>query len=284
MTESVSADPLRVVLRALRPGEVRAGTVLGFDDEGVVVDLETPLDGPDRCPGHISMHELSWRRVADPSELFEVGQVVAVEVIGVDWPRMRVRLSAKACEDQVLRAYLLGIRRGEILTGTVAEVHNFGVFVDLDGEPDHHRGTGFIRVPELSWTHIGHPSDVVAVGQRVTVEVLEADTRRGQVAVSLKALQEDPLIRFAERVGEVVRGPVTKLAPVGVFVRVADGIEGLVPVSDLSGGPVGAREQGVRVGDELRVEIRDVDPERRRVRLSHVPPLPTSTVVPDAPE
>jgi small subunit ribosomal protein S1 len=149
----------------------------------------------------------------------------------------------------------------------VADVRNFGVFVNLDGEPAHHC-TGFIRVPELSWSHISHASAVVEVGQRVTVEVLAADTRQGQVAVSLKALQEDPVIRFAERVSEVVSGHITKLVPFGVFVRVADGIGGLVHVSDLSTEPVDFPDQIVRVGDGLRVEIVEVDRRRRRVRLS----------------
>ena len=137
-------------------------------------------------------------------------------------------------------------------------VRAFGVSVDLDGGP---AGIGFIRIPELSWSRIAHPADVVEVGQRITVVVLEVDLRREQVALSLKALQEDPLVRFAGRVGEVVSGPVTKRVPFGVCVRVADGIEGLLHLSQLSGGAT------AQPGETVLVRIADVDLSRRRVLL-----------------
>lgn len=245
-------------------------TVAGFDGLEVIVDLEGARD-PHRAAGRIVRHELSWRRAEHPAEIVEVGQTIEVEVIGVDWRRECVELSAKACEDRALRAFLVGIRRDDILTGTVADVRNFGVFVNLDGEPADnatgYNGTGFIRVPELSWAHFDHPSDIVEVGQRITVEVLNADTRRGQVAVSLKALQEDPLIRFADHVGEVVTGHITKLVPFGVFVRVAEGIEALLHLSDLSGKPVDSPDEIVQVGDAITVKIAEVDVQRHRVRL-----------------
>jgi ribosomal protein S1 len=247
--------------------------VAGFDGAEVVVDLEGAR-GWHRAAGRILQHELSWRRAEDPAEIVDAGQAIEVEVIDVDWRREHVRLSAKACEDEALRAFLVGIRRGEILTGTVAGIHNFGVFVNLDGEPADnctgYNGTGFIRVPELSWTRIDHASDVVEVGQRITAEVLVADTRQGQVALSLKALREDPLIRFADRVGEVVAGHITKLVPFGVFVRVAEGIEGLLQLSDLSDKPVDSPDEVVQVGEAITVKIAEVDLQRRRVRLGPV--------------
>jgi ribosomal protein S1 len=246
------------------------GTVAGFEGLEVIVDLEGAR-GPHRAVGRIVRHELSWHRAEDPAEIVDMGQAIEVEVIGVDWRRERVLLSAKACEDQALRAFLVGIRPGEILTGTVADVRNFGVFVNLDGEPvdniTGYNGTGFIRVPELSWSHINHASDVVEVGQQVTVQVLSADTRQGQVAVSLKALREDPLIRFADRVGEVVSGHITKLVPFGVFVCVAEGIEGLLHISDLSDKPVESLDEIVQVGEAMTVKIAEVDLQRHRVRL-----------------
>jgi small subunit ribosomal protein S1 len=260
-------------LHSVRPGEVRTATVAGFDGSDVIVDLHGPHRSH-RAVGRIPGHELSWRRTEDPAETVEAGQAIDVEVIGVDPRSGHVLLSAKACEDQALRAFLVGLRRGDIVTGTVADVRDFGVFVHLDGEPAEHRtghtGTGFIRVAELSWSHITHASDVVEVGQRVTVEVLDADTRQGQVAVSLKALQEDPLIRLAEHIGETVAGHVTALVPFGVFVRVAEGIEGLLPLSDLSAEPVDSPPGCVEVGEAITVRIAEVDVPRRRVRLGPV--------------
>ncbi|MET0493905.1 MAG: S1 RNA-binding domain-containing protein [Actinoplanes sp.] len=161
-----------------------------------------------------------------------------------------------------VQTFLSSLRPGEVRRGTVGAVGTFGVVVDLDGGPV---GTGFIRIPELSWSRIAHPADVVEVGQRVTVAVLEVDLRREQVALSLKALQEDPLVRFAGRVGEVVSGPVTRRVPFGVCVRVADGIEGLLHLSLLSGG------ETVELGETVLVRVADVDLSRRRVLLEPTP-------------
>ncbi|MFI1849775.1 S1 RNA-binding domain-containing protein [Streptomyces sp. NPDC020480] len=160
-----------------------------------------------------------------------------------------------------IRDFLGGLRPGGIVTGAVESIHTFGVFVRIDGEPDG-RCTGFIRIPELAWTRYEHPSDIVRVGERLSLEVLHADLDRGQASLSLRALREDPMVAFADTVGQVVTGPVTKLVPFGLFVRVADGIEGLVPLPE--------PQQVVGEGDELTVQIVEVDLERRRVLLSAV--------------
>ncbi|MGW4209553.1 S1 RNA-binding domain-containing protein [Lentzea sp. NPDC004789] len=151
-----------------------------------------------------------------------------------------------------------------MVSGTVRAVHDFGVFVHLDGEPDSEDPLGFVRVPEISRRHFGEFDEVIAVGDRVRGEVLDVDEQRGQVSVSLKALQPDPFVPLAGRIGEVVRGPVTKVfEKLGVFVRVADGAEALVPRAQLRG--------EVREGDEMTVEIAEVDLVRRRVLASRVP-------------
>ena len=115
-------------------------------------------------------------------------------------------------------------------SGVVSSIVNFGAFVDLGGVD------GLVHVSELSWKHIDHPSEVVEVGQEVTVEVLDVDMDRERVSLSLKATQEDPWQAFARAhaIGQVVPGKVTKLVPFGAFVRVEDGIEGLVHISELA--------------------------------------------------
>ncbi|MER5915565.1 S1 RNA-binding domain-containing protein [Streptomyces sp. NPDC001982] len=204
------------------------------------------------------------RRIDHPSEVFEIGQSLDVEEIG-QW-RGELHLSARACENSELRTFLLALQPGQIVSGTVSEVHNFGVFVHLDGEPDG-LCTGFIRVPELTWSWISHPSEAVEAGQRITAEVLIAETRQGQVAISMKALQEDPLIRFADQAGQVLRGTVTKIVPFGVFVRVAPDVEGLLHLSEMTDEPSVSPDQLVREGDEITVQVAEVDVQRHRVRL-----------------
>jgi len=127
-----------------------------------------------------------------------------------------------------------------------------------------------VHVSELSWKHIDHPSEVVAVGDEVTVEVLDVDMDRERVSLSLKATQEDPWQHFARthQMGQVVPGKVTKLVPFGAFVRVDDGIEGLVHISELAERHVEIPEQVVTVNDDIFVKVIDIDLERRRISLS----------------
>ena len=127
-----------------------------------------------------------------------------------------------------------------------------------------------MHVSELSWKHIDHPSEVVEVGQEVTVEVLDVDLDRERVSLSLKATQEDPWRQFARThaIGQIVPGKVTKLVPFGAFVRVEEGIEGLVHISELAERHVEIPEQVVQVGDDCMVKVIDIDLERRRISLS----------------
>ena len=141
---------------------------------------------------------------------------------------------------------------------------NFGAFVDLGGVD------GLVHVSELSWKHIDHPSEVVEVGQEVEVEVLDVDLDRERVSLSLKATQEDPWRQFARThaIQQIVPGKVTKLVPFGAFVRVDDGIEGLVHISELAERHVEIPEQVVQVGSDVMVKVIDIDLERRRISLS----------------
>jgi len=129
---------------------------------------------------------------------------------------------------------------------------------------------GLVHVSELSWKHIDHASEVVEVGQEVTVEVLEVDMDRERVSLSLKATQEDPWQVFARAnaIGQIAPGNVTKLVPFGAFVRVADGIEGLVHISELSDKHIDLAEQVVSANQQVFVKIIDIDLERRRISLS----------------
>ncbi|WP_371525043.1 S1 RNA-binding domain-containing protein [Streptomyces sp. NBC_01283] len=242
-------------------------TVAGFDGADVLVllgELSGELNGHDNEVGRIPRHEASIRRVDHPSEILKVGQQIEAEEIG-RWGE-QLQLSARACENPELRAFLVAIQPEQIISGTVAAVHNFGVFVHLDGEPDG-LCTGFIRVPDLSWSWINHPSDVVEVGQRITGEVIISETRDGQVTISLKALLEDPLVGFADQTGHVLKGTVTKIVPLGVFVRLAPGIEGLLQVSEMTSSPAQTPEQLVSEGEQITVRVAEVDLQRRRVRL-----------------
>ncbi|KUO09286.1 S1 RNA-binding domain-containing protein [Streptomyces sp. DSM 15324] len=175
-------------------------------------------------------------------------------------------------ESPELWAFLESLHRGEFLSGTVTAIERFGVFVALDDGPDHpvFPGVGFISFAELSWRHFEAATDVVQVGQRVSCEFLQFDTWNLEARLSLKATQPDPFQVFADTiaVGQQLPGQVTKLIPFGVFVQVADGIEGLVHLRELAWTPVETASDVVQVGDEITVVVTEIDRERRRLSLS----------------
>ncbi|WP_406356113.1 S1 RNA-binding domain-containing protein [Streptomyces sp. NBC_01635] len=164
-------------------------------------------------------------------------------------------------------AFLKTLHRGEIVTGRVTRIADFWVtFVDI-GDFE-----AMINIPELSWRPINHPSDVVAVGQEISAEILDVDPIRERVSLSLKALTEDPMPLLAGRIGQTIVGRVTKLVPFGAFVRIEEvenGFEGLVHTSELTDGPSDSSHPALHVGDALLVKILDIDPVRRRITLSH---------------
>jgi small subunit ribosomal protein S1 len=197
-----------------------------------------------------------------------VGRTLEAKIIELDKNRNNVVLSRRAwleeTQSATRRAFLHTLRKGEIRKGVVSSIVNFGAFVDLGGVD------GLVHVSELSWKHIDHPSEVVEVGQEVEVEVLDVDLERERVSLSLKATQEDPWRQFARshQIGELIPGRVTKLVPFGAFVRVDDGIEGLVHISELAERHVDIPEQVVSVGEEITVKVIDIDLDRRRISLS----------------
>jgi small subunit ribosomal protein S1 len=206
------------------------------------------------------------RRVRDLQPY--VGRELEAKIIELDKNRNNVVLSRRAwleqTQSEVRSEFLAKLAKGQVRQGVVSSIVNFGAFVDLGGVD------GLVHVSELSWKHIDHPSEVVEVGQEVTVEVLDVDMDRERVSLSLKATQEDPWRQFARThaIAQVVPGRVTKLVPFGAFVRVDEGIEGLVHISELAERHVEIPEQVVQVGNEIMVKVIDIDLERRRISLS----------------
>ncbi len=238
--------------------EVVTGTVIEVVKGGLIVDIG--------LRGFLPASLVEMRRVRDLTPY--IGQQVECRIIELDKNRNNVVLSRRAFLEQSQSAsrttFLNQLQKGQVRSGVISSIVNFGAFVDLGGVD------GLVHVSELSWKHIDHPSEVVEVGDEVTVEVLEVDFERERVSLSLKATQEDPWQAFARTnsINQVVNGEVTKLVPFGAFIKVFEGIEGLVHISELAERHVEIPEQVVQVGDKLFVKIIDIDLERRRISLS----------------
>jgi len=234
------------------------GMVIEVVKGGLIVDIG--------LRGFLPASLVEMRRVRDLQPY--VGKVLEAKIIELDKNRNNVVLSRRSylekTQSQVRQTFLNQLQKGQIRKGVVSSIVNFGAFVDLGGVD------GLVHVSELSWKHIDHPSEVVEVGMEVTVEVLEVDMDRERVSLSLKSTQEDPWQHFARTHGisQVVPGKVTKLVPFGAFVRVDEGIEGLVHISELAERHIEMPEQIVQVNDDIFVKVIDIDLERRRISLS----------------
>src|SRR3954447_15630378 len=238
-------------------GVVR-GSVIEVVKGGLIIDIG--------LRGFLPASLVEMRRVRDLQPY--VGRELEAKIIELDKNRNNVVLSRRAwleqTQSEVRQTFLNTLQKGQVRKGVVSSIVNFGAFVDLGGVD------GLVHVSELSWKHIDHPSEVVEVGQEVTVEVLDVDMERERVSLSLKATQEDPWRQFARThaIGQIVPGKVTKLVPFGAFVRVDEGIEGLVHISELAERHVEIPEQVVQVNGDVLVKVIDIDLERRRISLS----------------
>ncbi|MFW5933637.1 MAG: 30S ribosomal protein S1 [Actinomycetota bacterium] len=234
------------------------GSVIEVVKGGLIVDIG--------LRGFLPASLVEMRRVRDLQPY--VGETLECKIIELDKNRNNVVLSRRKfleeTQSEFRERFLTSLQKGEVRGGVVSSIVNFGAFVDLGGVD------GLVHVSELSWKHIDHPSEVVEVGDEVEVEVLDVDLERERVSLSLKATQEDPWQAFARehQVGQVVDGEVTKLVPFGAFVKVADGIEGLVHISELAERHVEVPEAVVNVGDKVEVKVIDIDTVRRRISLS----------------
>jgi small subunit ribosomal protein S1 len=234
------------------------GPVIEVVKGGLIVDIG--------LRGFLPASLVELRRVRDLQPY--IGTVVQAKIIELDKNRNNVVLSRRAYleenQKETRDSFLTNLKIGEVREGTVSSVVSFGAFVDLGGMD------GLIHVSELSWKHVDHPGSIVAVGDPVTVQVLDVDFSRERISLSLKATQQDPWAEFAEghAVGQLVYGRVTKLVQFGSFVQVGDGIEGLVHISEMSAHHVENPGDIVTPGEELWVKIIDLDLERRRISLS----------------
>ncbi|MHB8793774.1 MAG: 30S ribosomal protein S1 [Thermoleophilia bacterium] len=234
------------------------GTVIEVVKGGLILDLGVR--------GFLPASLVDIRRIQNLDEY--MGRVLTCRVIELNRSRNNVVLSRRAVleeERKEVREQILGkLQPGDVVEGIISNIVDFGAFVDLEGID------GLIHISELSWGHVNHPSEVLTVGQKVNVKVLDIDRDRQRVSLGLKQTQEDPWASLvdAHQVGDIMTGAVTKLVSFGAFVQISEGIEGLVHISELASHHVEKPEEVVAVGDEIEVKVIEIDAQRRRLSLS----------------
>ena len=250
--------------KVMAAGGTVKGPVIEVVKGGLIVDIG--------LRGFLPASLVELRRVRDLQPY--VGEDIEAKVIELDKNRNNVVLSRRAYleEEQAEQrtAFLGDLEEAQVRSGVVSSVVNFGAFVDLGGMD------GLVHVSELSWQHVSHPSEVVSVGDEVTVKVLEVDRDRERISLSIRQTREDPWESFssANEVGDIVEGKVTKTVPFGAFVSVTDGVEGLVHVSEIAMHHVESPELELTVGQPTNVRITEIDDDRRRISLSIKQALP----------
>src|SRR6478609_179460 len=197
-----------------------------------------------------------------------IGSSLPLKVIEINRHRNRLILSERQAvqerRDEMKERLIRELKEGEVRTGRVSSICDFGAFVDIGG------ADGLVHLSELSWSRVRHPSEVLKVGQEVEVYVLGINAQEKKIALSIKRTQAEPWSRVAAKyeVGQLVRGTVTQLANFGAFARIEDGIEGLSHVSELTDERITHPKQVVKEGDDLLLRIIRIDPQRRRMGLS----------------
>jgi len=278
--KQLTPDPWEMVPRTYHAGDRVTGRVVSLTDYGAFVELEPGVEGL------VHVSEMSWsKRLRHPSKILNRGDRVDVGVLEVDMPKRRISLSLKASLPDPWTSVSEKYAVGAVVQGRVRNLTDFGAFVEIEEGVD-----GLIHLTNITWNrNIKHPSEILKKGQKVEAVVLALDPGNRRLALGLKQLEEDPWQSFFAkiRVGDVVRGKVSRQVSFGVFVELREGIEGPCHVSEMENQQGGSGNAKLEVGSEHEFRVIRLNPGDRKIGLSMkeaAPPPPPEPVVPKAKE
>jgi small subunit ribosomal protein S1 len=242
-------------------GQKVKGKITNLVPYGAFVELEEGVEGL------IHVSELSWtKRIMRPSDILTVGQEVEAVVLGVNKEEQKISLGLRQLEtnpwDEIEKKFTIGSR----VKGTIRNMTAYGAFVELEEGID-----GMIHVSDLSWTRkINHPSEMFKKSDEVEAEVIDIDKTNQRISLGIKQLSDDPwkIIDQKYKIGDLVKGKVSKLASFGAFVELQDDIDGLVHISQLSEDHVAKVKDVLKIGQEVEARVIKVDKVERRIGLS----------------
>jgi len=245
-----------------------SGKVAGYNKGGLLVAF-------DKLRGFVPSSQLSYERLKDaigntPEERYGkmVGDAIEVSVIEVDRSRRRLILSERlACgetRDSIREKVIEDLNVGDVLTGKITSVANFGIFVNVNG------ADGLVHISELSWDEVSDPSEKFKVGQTVQVKVINIDQEKKRIGLSIRQLEDDPWVDKIEnlKVGMLVEGTITNLTKFGAFAKIQDDIEGLVHISEISDTHITHPKEVLHEGESVTLRIIKIEPDSHRIGLS----------------
>ena len=176
-----------------------------------------------------------------------------------------LRQASSETRESLKQKVIDGLTEGEILTGRVASLADFGAFININGMAD-----GLVHLSEISWDHIRKPSDVLQVGQEVQVKVISVDKEKNRIGLSIRQTQDDPWLGQVAKyqVGQLVEGVITRLTKFGAFAKLDDAFEGLIHISEISDKRIEHAKEVLKEGDKVTLRIIKIDPANHRIGLS----------------
>ena len=244
---------------SLHEGAVVEGRVRNVMEFGAFVDI----GGVD---GLLHVVDMSWNRVGKPSDVIKPGDQLTVKILKIDPANKKISLGLKQLQDDPWTVAVRTFNQGDRVSGTVSRLTDFGAFVELLPGVD-----GLIHLSEMSWDkRVRKPSDVVKVGERVDVVVLQVNPAEKRIALGLKQTLGDPWEALPQKypVGSAVEGKITNLAPFGAFLDLGEGIEGMIHISDITNEKrLDHPKDALTRGQQVRAVVLELDKERRRIRL-----------------
>lgn len=260
--KQLQPDPWSTVIEVYPVDSKVQGSVSSVTEYGVFVELEPGVEGL------VHVSEVSWsRRAQSPKKMFQKGQPVDVQVLGVDTVERRISLGMKQFQenpwDRVDERFPIGAR----VSGKVRNITDFGAFIELEEGID-----GLVHISDLTWSKkIKHPKDLLKKDQEVEAIVTSIDKRGQRLSLSMKDLTPSAWEGFiaTHRPGDVVKGKVSRFTNFGVFVELGEGLEGLCHISELSDERIEKAESVAKIGDEMEFKILRIEPADQKIGLSH---------------
>src|ERR1700692_1794352 len=251
----------------LKEGDIVRGEVRSLTDYGAFVDI----GGADAL---LHVGEISWRRVTKPSDVLSAGQQIEAKIIKIDPEKNRIAISMKQLQPHPWDAVAGKYKPGERVRGAITRLTDFGAFVEIEPGIE-----GLIHISEMSWAkRVRTPSDVVKPGETVEAVILGVNAGERRISLGLKQALGDPWAVAAEKFapGTVIEGPVTSITKFGAFVQLAEGVEGMIHVSEISAEKrINHPQEVLRVGQVVKAEVIALDREKRNIRLSMKQLVPT---------
>lgn len=257
--EETRAEARAELIDGIKEGAILDGVVKNITDYGAFIDL----GGVD---GLLHVTDISWKRINHPAEVLTVGQNVKVQVIRFNEDNQRISLGMKQLENDPWQAVADKYNVGEVYTGKVTNITDYGAFVELEDGIE-----GLVHVSEMSWTRKNvHPGKIVSTSEEVKVKILEVDPEKRRISLGIKQCMANPWAAYIEEhpVGSVITGKIKNITEFGLFVGLTDEIDGMIHLSDISWDKSG--EEAVKdysKGQEIEAKIIDVDVEKERISL-----------------